>query len=212
MAAAVDGLEWPTSMSDPTEECPSGFRLYNQNGVRACGRPVTSGGSCLSVHFPSYSISYSQVCGRVYGYQKGSTDGRLSSNVNSNYIDGISITNGYPRRHVWSYIAGYQENFGSSKCPCSTGSAPPSAVGNSYFCESGCPGNINNNAFYSNDRLWDGEQCGVIESGCCRASGLPWFHKTISSPTSDYIELRLCCDQGTSDEDVAVGLYEIYTK
>ena len=69
---------------------------------------------------------------------------------------------------------------------------PPSAVGNSYFCESGCPGNINNNAFYSNDRLWDGEQCGVIESGCCRASGLPWFHKTISSPTSDYIELRLC--------------------
>ena len=55
-------------------------------------------------------------------------------------------------------------------------------------------------------------QCGVIESGCCRASGLPWFHKTISSPTSDYIELRLCCDQGTSDEDVAVGLYEIYTK
>ena len=49
VAAAVDGLEWPTSMSDPTEECPSGFRLYNQNGVRACGRPVTSGGSCLSV-------------------------------------------------------------------------------------------------------------------------------------------------------------------
>ena len=60
------------NMSDPTEECPSGFRLYNQNGVRACGRPVTSGGSCLSVRFPSYSISYSQACGRVYGYQKGS--------------------------------------------------------------------------------------------------------------------------------------------
>ena len=54
------------NMSDPTEECPSGFRLYSQNGVRACGRPVTSGGSCLSVRFPSYSISYSQVCGRVY--------------------------------------------------------------------------------------------------------------------------------------------------
>ena len=62
------------NMSDPTEECPSGFRLYNQNGVRACGRPVTSGGSCLSVRFPSYSISYSQVCGRVYGYEKGSPD------------------------------------------------------------------------------------------------------------------------------------------
>ena len=127
-------------------------------------------------------------------------------------IDGISITNGYPRRHVWSFIAGFQENFGSSNCLCSTGSAPPSAVGNNYFCESGCSGNINKNVFYSNDRLWDGEQCGVIERGCCAASGLPWFHKTLSSPTSDYIELRICCDQGTSDEDVAVGLYEIYTK
>ena len=200
------------NMTDPTEECPSGFRLYNQNGVRACGRPVTSGGSCLSVRFPSYSISYSQVCGRVYGYQKGTTDGRISSNVNSNYVDGISITNGHPRRHVWSYIAGHQENFGINLCPCSTGSAPPSAVGNNYFCESGCPGNINVNTFYSNDRLWDGEQCGVIERGCCSAPGLPWFHKTLSSPTSDYIELRLCCDQGTSDEDVALGLYEIYTK
>ena len=25
------------NMSDPTEECPPGFRLYNQNGIRACG-------------------------------------------------------------------------------------------------------------------------------------------------------------------------------
>ena len=210
------------NMSDPTEECPSGFRLYDQNGVRACGRPVTSGGSCLSVRFPSFSISYSQVCGRVYGYQKGSPDafwrGRNSQvNANGNYVDGISITRGSPRKHLWTYAAGVQENFLTGPdvaCPCSTGSRqhPPLAVGNDYFCESGVPGHFDVNTFYSNDRLWDGEQCGVIERGCCRASGLPWFHKTLLSPTSDYIELRLCCDEGTSNEDVAVGLYEIYTK
>ena len=208
------------NMSDPTEECPSGFRLYNQNGVRACGRPVTSGGSCLSVHFPSYSISYSQVCGHVYGYQKGSPDAFKtgSSNINNIYVDGISITSGNPRKHLWSYVAGVHENFisgdGNYDCPCSTGSIQqsPSAVGSNYFCESGSPGQVNLNTFYSNDRLWDGEQCGVIERGCCRASGLPWFHKTLPSPTSDYIELRLCCDEGTSNEDVPVGLYEIYTK
>ena len=52
------------NMSDPTEECPPGFRLYNQNGIRACGRPVSAqAGYCQSVKFPSYSISYSQVCG-----------------------------------------------------------------------------------------------------------------------------------------------------
>ena len=44
------------------------------------------------------------------------------------------------------------------------------------------------------------------------APGLPWFHKTLSTPTSDYIELRLCCDQTTSDEDVPVSLYKIYVK
>ena len=208
------------NMSDPTEECPSGFKLYNQNGVRACGRPVTSGGSCLSVRFPSYSISYSQVCGRVYGYQKGSPDAfnTGNSNLNNIYVDGISITRGSPHKHLWTYVAGLQENFitgdGNVDCPCSTGSTqqPPSAVGNDYFCESGAPGHFNVNTFYSNDRLWDGEQCGVIERGCCAAPGLPWFHKTLSSPTSDYIELRLCCDQRTSDEDVPVSLYEIYTK
>ena len=200
------------NMSDPTEECPSGFRLYSQNGVRACGRPVTSGGSCQSVRFPSYSISYSQVCGRVYGYQQGSPDAFRHGN-----IDGISITSGNPRGHIWTYAAGLQENFlpstGQNECPCTTGSTqtPPSYVGNDYFCESGCSGHFDVSTFYT-DRLWDGEQCGAIERGCCRATGLPWFHKTLSTPTSDYIELRLCCDQDTSDEDVPVGLYEIYVK
>ena len=133
-------------------------------------------------------------------------------------MDGISISSGFPRKHLWSYAAGLQENFLAEHshvdCPCSSGSLqlPPSHVGNDYFCESGAPGQYNVSTFYTNDQLWDGEQCGVIERPCCRASGLPWFHKTLSSSTSDYIELRLCCDQGTSDEDVAVSLYEIYTK
>ena len=208
------------NMSDSTEECPSGFRLYNQNGVRACGRPVTSGGSCQSVRFPSYSISYSQVCGRVYGYQNGTPDAfdTGNSNINNIYVDGLSITNGNFRKHLWSFVAGHQENShynsGYRNCPCTTGSRQqsPSAVGNNYFCESGVPGHSNLNTFYSNDRLWDGEQCGAIERGCCNAPGLPWFHRTLSSSTSDYIELRLCCNEGTSNEDVPVGLYEIYTK
>ena len=99
-------------------------------------------------------------------------------------------------------------------CPCATGSSQtsPSFVGSDYFCESGCSGDFDNSRFYHADCLWDGEQCGAIEGGCCGATGLPWFHKTLSTPTSDYIELRVCCNQGTSDEDVPVGLYEIYVK
>ena len=61
-------------MSDLSEECPTGFRLFESNGIRACGRPYSSVASCQSVKFSSYGISYSQVCGKVVGYQHGSPD------------------------------------------------------------------------------------------------------------------------------------------
>uniref|UniRef100_A0A1X7UA35 Fibrinogen C-terminal domain-containing protein n=1 Tax=Amphimedon queenslandica TaxID=400682 RepID=A0A1X7UA35_AMPQE len=61
-------------MADSTMKCPSGFRLYQSGGVRACGRPVSNGISCISVQFPSNGIRYSQICGRVVGYQFGTTD------------------------------------------------------------------------------------------------------------------------------------------
>ena len=38
------------NMSDPSEQCPEGFRLHEKNGVRACGRPSTTSGSCISTH------------------------------------------------------------------------------------------------------------------------------------------------------------------
>ena len=34
------------NMTDPNEKCPTQFRTYSQDGVRACGRPATSSGSC----------------------------------------------------------------------------------------------------------------------------------------------------------------------
>ena len=93
-------------MSDSTVNCPSGFRLYQSGGVRACGRPVTSSGSCVSVQFTSNGISYSQVCGRVTGYQYTSPDAVYESsnhnNLNGEYVDGVSITHGSPRQHVWT--------------------------------------------------------------------------------------------------------------
>ena len=45
-------------MSDPSEECPDGFRLYQSENVRACGRPVTTSGSCALVKFDSLYNNY----------------------------------------------------------------------------------------------------------------------------------------------------------
>ena len=200
-------------MSDPTEECPPGFRLYNQNGIRPCGRPTSLPvNSCHSVKFPSYSISYSQVCGRVIGYQHGSPDAiapyrSQKNNLNGAYVDGVSITRGNPRKHIWTFMAALQENYfyidGHHECPCAPNSpvTVPSFIGNDYFCESGCPGQFQANVFYSEDPLWDGKQCGLIGKACCQAPGLPWFHKTFKSPTTDYIEMSVCGSQQTTDED-----------
>ena len=209
------------NMSDPTEECPPGFRLYNENGTRACGRPASSpDGYCQSVKFPSYSISYSQVCGRVIGYQYGSPDAIHpygGYDINGAYVDGVSLTHGNPRKHIWTFMAAVQENYffqnGYEECPCAPNSpvTVPSFIGNDYFCESGCPGNWQHNVFYT-DPLWDGEQCGLIENACCQAPGIPWFNKTINTATTDYIEMRVCGDQSTTDEDSPVSYYEIYVK
>ena len=209
-------------MSDSTVNCPSGFRLYQSGGVRACGgRTASSGGSCTSVQFPSNGISYSQVCGRVTGYQYFGPTAishlhySYRHNLNSYYVDGVSITRGSPRQHVWTLMAGYSDSeFHSFSCPCNNGSSVSvqSFIGNNYFCESGNTGNGASGRLYPFDPLWDGQGCNNLESPCCNVPGIPWFHRDYgSTTTTDYIELRVCCRQETWGGS-PVGFYEIYVK
>ena len=202
-------------MSDATQSCPSGFRLYQSGGVRACGRPVSNNGSCVSVQFPSNDISYSQVCGRVVGYQYGSPDavydfhGSNRNNLNGDYIDGVSITHGSPRQHVWTLMA----DNGAPNCPCASNNLPQSFIGNHYYCEAASTSCCGNTSLYTSDPLWDGQGCYSSETACCSAPGLPWFHRDYgNTTTTDYIELRVCADQETTDEDAPVSFYEIYVK
>ena len=210
-------------MSLPTQNCPPGFQMYNTGGVRACGR-VNTNTDCLPVIFPSNNISYSEICGRVVGYQHASTDAidpRFGdhNDINGHYVDGISITRGSPRQHVWTLMSGLQDegtNNRNLNCPCAAGATVPvqSFIGEHYFCESG---NSNSyawryNTLYVEDPLWDGQDCGSRELACCAAPGLPWFYRNYTSTTDDFLELRLCLDQIVSDEDAAVGFYEIYVK
>ena len=204
------------NMSDPSQQCPIQLRLYNEGGVRACGRQITSSGSCDSVTFSTNGISYSQVCGRVIGYQYGHIDAIHSGQtIDSYYVEGISITHGSPRQHIWTLAAGHDETgTGSGRCPCNNGSTAsvPSFVGDDYFCESGT---LSSPAIpyqlHPDDPLWDGEGCGGNEGPCCNAPGIPWFHKVLNLSTTDDIEVRVCADVGTT-EDAPVSLYELYIK
>ena len=119
-------------MSDITQNCPSGLQELITGGIRVCRREGTTAG-CRSNIFQTNGISYSQICGKVVGYQKGTPDGVNTSinDINGVYLDGVSITRGSPRQHVWSYVAGYKSNgYSSNTCPCNTGAtnAVPSFV------------------------------------------------------------------------------------
>ena len=200
------------NMSDPTQQCPSAWREYNTGGVRACGRSGTSGGSCAAITY-LIDFQYRRVCGRVVGYQYISTDGFHSGNINQRYVDGVSITRGLPRQHVWTYAAGVTESSthqGDNNCPCSTipGREPPSFVGNDFYCESGNPNDHHQAHLLTNDKLWDGLQC---EGSCCTGTDTPlWFKVQLSTTTSDDIEIRICGNERTSNEDTPVELIEIY--
>ena len=119
-------------MSDPSEQCPPSWRPYHNisdNGLRACGRQVTTSttGGCNS---QSYTVqqSYQRVYGKIIGYQIGSPDvfnpghyQRLS--IDEPYVDGVSVTYGDPRKHIWTFAGGISEtvvadfpNFFLSMC------------------------------------------------------------------------------------------------
>ena len=194
------------NMSDPVQQCPSSLRLYSANGTRACGRLSSVGTfSCSNLSFASGSgRQYSKVCGQVIGYQIGSTDvfANEQNSIDTGYVDGVSITYGRPRTHIWTYAAGVSEQLLVSNeifsCPCLvagsffTPQTPPSFVGNNYYCESGNPSSTFQHTDvlrYTSDPLWDGQQC---EGQCCSNGRTPpWFSVTLANPTTDDIEVRI---------------------
>ena len=77
---------------------------------------------------------------------------------------------------------------------------------NRYYCESGQSSNTNN-------PLWDGQHC---DGECCAGPGTnsspPWFSVQLPAPTTDMTEVSICADQRIDDEDIPIGLLEIYVQ
>ena len=207
------------NMADPGAICSQGLAQRNFSGLFLCGRNKTG---CQNTTFPTFSLNYCQVCGRLRGYQFGSPEAFSRSiiisslTVDSQYLDGVSITHGNSgsRRHIWSYAVGvttdHKDRFG---CPCNTGStvSPPSIVGSDYYCESAA--SSVQSGLYPNDVMWDGQQCTGSEGPCCSDNpNLPWFNITLPSTTNNDIELRVCGDESITTEGTHLELIEIYIR
>ena len=212
-----------------SQQCPSPLRERIDNTIRSCGTDSDSDSDshalCASIMFPTNSSTYSKVCGKVRAYQVGSPDsfggrgGQTSNDIDTNYLDGVSLTHGSPRQHIWSFAAALHEvdTHPSENCPCinrdqaSSATRPPAFVGNDYFCDTASSGRFNSRTFYSDDPLWDGAGCGPLND-CCTFNNPPWFYKQLPQSTTDSIEMRVCRDQDTGNEDIAIELIEIYVQ
>ena len=210
------------NMSQTGATCPQGLTQTTLSGLTLCGRNGPAG--CQSTVFSTLGLNYSQVCGQLRGYQRGTPDAfypyyaNPSRTIDSVYVDGVSITYGSPsRKHIWTYANGLNLMHSNLQehCPCNNGSGlvPPPFVGSDYYCETGdndntcCDYNV-----YPNDPLWDGQQCLGEEAPCCTHPNMPRFNRTLSETTTEDIELRVCGDYGNTYEDTPLEVIELFVR
>ena len=148
-------------MTNPSQQCPPGLETWNHPSNPSFNRHLCDRTSrdtntdpddqpsCNSTIFPINGVQYSRVCGKIKAYQFYAVNafswyavrGSSQTTVDVPYVDGISLTYGSPRKHIWSFAVGIQEPssvHATSRCPCAgaIGTVPP-FVGQDYFCDSG---------------------------------------------------------------------------
>ena len=143
------------------------------------------------------------MCGRARGYQKEASVSFFQNQPNGQtdgyYVDGLTITHGNPRQHIWTFANGQLDSLADGyNCPSAPGSEFPSPpfVGINYYCESGATNTHDNSAYYFNDPLWNVSGC--ITSNCCDNPTQPWFYRQLNETTTDDIEARICRENGFS--------------
>ena len=79
----------------------------------------------------------------------------------------------------------------------------PSFVGNNYFCDTGSriP---QSGTIFSDNPLWDGVGC-TGNNTCYQFNQPPWFCRTLPTATSDDLEVRICANQETSNENTYIS-------
>ncbi len=133
------------------------------------------------------------------------------------YVDGVSITYGRPRKHVWTLAAAMDEARDAATmnraCPCTNteltyGGVLPPFVGDDYYCETGSRSTAHAK-YFMRDPLWDGMGCGP-ESACCNHT--QWFCKDLGETTTSNLELRVCTNEATTTENILLEDIEFYVQ
>lgn len=201
-------------MSRPHSKCPKDL-LQVENPRRACGSSVGRG--CSSLTFSTHGVPYQRVCGMASGYLlHGLPDvfnhhgcPSCEKDINAAYLEGVSITYGAPRNHIWSYATVVPTNDHPTTSVWQCPSIPkkdlhtPDFVGQDYHCLLGG----------DREELWGNREYDKVAPSCCKHhAGQPWFCRELLAPTTEDIEVRLCVDQAADKENVFLEAMQIYVQ
>ena len=204
-----------------TDECPPKMRLEKNTttGQKACGVNESAHGCPVVLRF-TVNQNYSNICGRIRGYQFGAVEAfkysKGKTSPRQSYADGFQILQGNSFNHIWTYTIGISEkaSYGQSQiCPRDRSdptdrSFVPTFVGEHFYCETG---NINSwvsSKVYWGDPLWDGAGCVSDTSHSCEAYG--WFYREIY-PSKDNIHIKICPNGfNRNEQNVFFDLLELW--
>ena len=91
-------------MRNTSHQCPSGLTLFSRSSPsrRVCN--VTTIG-CVGTTFTVHGVEYSQVYGRIIGYQNKvpiAFSHIMNTNYDEIYVYGVSLTHGQSlHKHIW---------------------------------------------------------------------------------------------------------------
>jgi hypothetical protein len=217
--AAPDGRGWTLVYKLETGTCPSGWAVAPEpggcmiGGTLNCtfrqGGVLTGAGNSASFKVQP-PAPYRAVRGFVQGVQWHSTDGfdtDLGKTIDDPYVEGVSITHGAPRQHIWTYASGLTLTQGSASCPCKGGTQPPAFVGGGWTCDSGNPKTTWDMVWYTQHPLWGADAEGP---GCAPPVQPGWFEVTLPTEVNDDIEVRILFD--SCDENIAVTELELHVR
>ena len=207
-------------MTKSGSSCPSGLHYFKSYSKTGCRKNAHMG--CSSVTFFTNENSYSKICGKIVGYQHGSTDAfklyyaRTPTRLEDQYVDGISLTFNSPNEHIWTFAAmrsKYHQDRGNGGCPCNQSNTRyiPSFIGQDYFCETGVYQYRFTNRYYTEHALWDGMGVGTFPGGC-NGTRSPWFVKNLPNLVKKNINMRVCMDENRNNEDVLIEKVFLYVR
>ena len=162
--------------------CPQGFRTTIHNSVNTCISSESSTG-CTEIRYSTHNVRYSNMSGAVRALRIGTLDGFNNdgiSTLRSSAIDNVSS----------NYLDGVSISSDTKHLWSFAG-------GCTCFQTHNKPGFVNDNYICDEQYLWGSQQCGSDSSW-----NLP--------PTNTDITVRVCRDQASEDEDIALTALELY--